>query len=336
MPDERFDDLTRNLSRGVSRRGVLKSIGAAALAGAGWRLRGDRAVEARARVKMACARLGQSCDNAPHAAGNLVCCPHLACDSDLTCCKPTNESCATDGDCCADDICRPNPRGVGSRCLPPGDLGAECVEDDDCAVGLACEVNTGTCGVICGIYVCEPQQTCDSYTLTCINLLAEEGFGDATGGPTDWHLLSATAGAGYAGVDFPLDAPIDLVDIEELATDYTFDTGDSCCGGSPRFVLGTSLGPNNNISVYIGPTPNFTLCPSDTPQSTGNLIGTAELRWDTSQIPGGTFYDTYANAITLLNGLSAQITDIALVVDGSWCAGDGSQGLSVDPTVILV
>ena len=166
-------------------------------------------------------------------------------------------------------------------------------------------------------------------------MLAEQGFGDFTGGPDIWTITSSTSGtAGYGGVGFQLSNPIDLGQITELSTDYTFASGDSCCGGSPRFGLSTSLGPNNNVFVYIGPTPNFTGCPSATPQSTGNFIGSTELRWDTSQI-GGTFYDTYANAVALLSAQGAQITDIFLVVDGSWCAGDGSQSVTVDPTVIV-
>ena len=335
VTDERFDELTRRMSAVASRRTVLKGVVATALGGAFMRVRGSEHAAARARVRMACARLGQPCDTVAGTPGNKICCPHLACDTDLTCCKPENESCVSNDDCCGDTTCRPNPTGLGNRCLPAGGVGATCVENSDCAAGLACEPVTGQCGLICGTTICMPGQTCDDYSLTCINLLAESGFGDATGGNPTWHLSSDVGGLGYGGVEFVLNAPINLAQIEEMSTGYTFDTGDSCCGGSPRFALGTSLGPNNNISVYIGPTPNFTLCPSNTPQSTGNLIGSLELRWDTSQIPGGTFYDTYANAVTLLNGLSAQITSIILVADGSWCSGDGSQGVSVDPTVIL-
>ena len=168
MPDERFDNLTKLVSRSTSRRGLLKGAAAAALGGVAMRLRGSGDAAARARIKMACARLGQPCNTIPGTPGNKICCPHLACDSDLTCCKPTNATCVDDGDCCADDVCRPNPSGVGNRCLPPGLVGAECVEDTDCMGGLACEVTTGQCGEICGNTTCRPDQNCDAYTLTCI------------------------------------------------------------------------------------------------------------------------------------------------------------------------
>jgi hypothetical protein len=74
----------------------------------------------------------------------------------------------TDADCCADNVCRPNPDGLGSRCLPPGLVGAECIDDSDCAGGLACEVESGQCGEICGLVTCLADQTCDPYTLLCV------------------------------------------------------------------------------------------------------------------------------------------------------------------------
>ena len=336
MTDERFDDLTRRMATTTSRRSVLKGVMATALSGVALRLRGgSNDAEARARVRMACARLGQACATGTGTPGNMLCCPQLTCGSDAVCCKDTNYTCVNNDDCCGDNTCRPNPSGLGNRCLPPGDLGAECQEDPDCAGVLACETTTGMCGVICGDTICQPSQTCDSYTLSCINLLAAESFGDATGGPTTWRLTANnTTGQGFAGVSFALDAPIDLVEIDELATDYTFDTGDSCCGGSPRYQLGT---PAGNIFVAIGDPPSFNTCPSDTPLSTGNLIGNDDAcRFDTSQIQSGTQCNTYDGTVALLNSLSLQITDISLVADGYWCTPDGDQGVTVDPTVILV
>jgi hypothetical protein len=170
MTDDRFDDLTRVLGRASTRRGVFKGLIAAAVGGVLARAGGGDAA-ARARVKMACSRLRQPCSTAKGTPGSLICCPHLACDSDHTCCTPTNVSCLDDGQCCAGDICRPNPHGLGNRCLPPGAVGAQCVEDTDCAGGLACDP-TGVCLSVLG-NPCHSDDDCgsgfcDPYTLVCV------------------------------------------------------------------------------------------------------------------------------------------------------------------------
>ena len=171
MTDERFDTLTRRLATGTSRRGLLKGMAAIALGGVAARVRGTGDAEARARVKMACARLGQPCNIISGTPGNKICCPHLACDTDLTCCKPQNASCVDDGDCCADSVCRPNPSGLGNRCLPPGLVGAACVEDADCAGNLVCDIYSATCLEITGEPCTDNNQcvsgVCDDYTGLC-------------------------------------------------------------------------------------------------------------------------------------------------------------------------
>jgi hypothetical protein len=175
MPDDRFDILTKLVSKSTSRRGLLKGAAAAALGGVAMRLRGSGDAAARARVSMACARLGQPCATGTGTPGNMICCPHLICGDDAVCCKGANETCLDDGDCCADNVCRPNPTGLGNRCLPPGDVGAECVEDFDCLEGLVCEVQTSTCAALCGEFICPPDYVCDPYTLTCTAICLPEG-----------------------------------------------------------------------------------------------------------------------------------------------------------------
>src|SRR4051794_35436094 len=76
MTGPRFDDLTKALSKGASRRSVLKALVAAAVGGVVTRGGGDDA-EARARVNMACARLGQPCSTVKGTPGSKICCPHL-------------------------------------------------------------------------------------------------------------------------------------------------------------------------------------------------------------------------------------------------------------------
>ena len=72
------------------------------------------------------------------------------------------------------------------------------------------------------------------------------------------------------------------------------------------------------LFIYYGDYPNFTDCTTNS-QTGANMIGLSDLRYDTSQYPGGTFYDTYAHAQALMGNLP--ITRVSLVLDGGW-AGD--------------
>ena len=94
----------------------------------------------------------------------------------------------------------------------------------------------------------------------------------------------------FGGVDFDIPAGITFADFQTLATDYMFTDG-SCGGGSPRFVISLTNGTNSgDISVYLGPPPNYMFCPSNVWQSTGDLLeGVNPI--DTSHLPAGTFYD---------------------------------------------
>jgi hypothetical protein len=173
MTDERFDRLTKLVSTSTTRRGLLKGAAAVALSGLVARVRGagGQDADARARIQMACARLGQPCSTVKGTAGSLICCPHLACDSDHVCCAPHNGSCLADGDCCGDDICRPNPTGLGNRCLPPGGVGAGCVEQADCQANLTCDLSSDLCLVAAGLPCVNNSDCvsgiCDDATGTC-------------------------------------------------------------------------------------------------------------------------------------------------------------------------
>jgi hypothetical protein len=169
MTNERFDQLTKTLSRTASRRTVFKGMVAAAIGGVMARVRGNGDAEARARVRMACARLGQPCDTVVGTPGNMICCPGLTC-GDFVCCKPEGDACAQDSDCCSGDVCRPSEGKVGMHCLPLGLLGELCVDDTDCAGGLGCDAYSGTCENICDGQTCAEGQTCcgDAYTLSSV------------------------------------------------------------------------------------------------------------------------------------------------------------------------
>ncbi len=118
----------------------------------------------------------------------------------------------------------------------------------------------------------------------------------------------------WAGVHLASTTVTTLSSLTFLGTDYRLVASD-CGGGSPRFEIGL---PGGNIFVYIGPAPNFTGCAAGW-QTTGNLLTSADLRVDTSQLVPGTQYNTWANALALAG--SSPVSSIDLVVDGSWSTG---------------
>jgi hypothetical protein len=107
-----------------------------------------------------------------------------------------------------------------------------------------------------------------------------------------------------------------LSQLTNLATEYYVVHG--CFGGgSPRFSIVMSNGAE--IFVYLGTSPNFMDCPPPVWQSTGNLATDgAGLRWDTSQICAGTFYNTYSGAVTCANLAGLTINSIWVSTDGGW------------------
>lgn len=130
----------------------------------------------------------------------------------------------------------------------------------------------------------------------------------------------STAGDLFGGVSFTVPAGTTVNDLNTLGTDYLVVAGD-CGGGSPRFSIrvdmdddGIASAGDKNIFVYIGPHPNFTGCPTGW-QSTGNLLSDVDTRVDTGQV-GGTFYDTLANAQTLVG--TKKVIRISFVVDAYW------------------
>jgi hypothetical protein len=261
VTDDRFDSLTKLVSKTTSRRGLLKGTAAAALGGIAMRLRGNGA-DARARINMACARLGQPCSTIKGTPGSKICCPHLACDSDHTCCTPSNGSCMGDSDCCGSDICRPNPTGLGNRCLPPGAVGAECIEDADCMGGLACEVTTSQCGEICGQDVCRADQTCDPYTLICVG---------AAGAPCE---SDAECVSGFCDVYTAICVDIDPVIGSCLFADCSLDgfpvCGADSAGNNGNCVCATTFeGACACVADACGPNDPSNFCTADSDCGTG-------------------------------------------------------------------
>lgn len=123
----------------------------------------------------------------------------------------------------------------------------------------------------------------------------------------------------YSFLSFTPASPLTFADIATLSAVYTFSTG-NCHGGALRWSVRVS--PTQSVFIYYGDLPNFTDCTTAGPttnQSGLNLIGMTDLRFDTSQVVGGTFYDSYLGALALVG--SMPIVRASLVLDAGW-AGD--------------
>jgi hypothetical protein len=148
------------------------------------------------------------------------------------------------------------------------------------------------------------------------------------------ELVSDTSAAvPYAGISYTPKAhghqpALTLGDISTLSATYKVTEG-GIGGGSPRFQIGLDEDGEGtadaNVFVYIGTAPNFT-DPTGDWTSTGNLIDSSDMRFDTSQI-GGTFYDTYDDAVALAG--DDAVVDVSFVVDAGWFFPDGVQTVLV-------
>lgn len=128
----------------------------------------------------------------------------------------------------------------------------------------------------------------------------------------------------YSGIDFGVASNLTINNLNVLSTDYDF-TASSCGVGSPRFGIQLA-GQSGTIFAYIGPPPSYTGCPPNVWANTGNLLSPTSLV-DTSQLPGGNFYDTWSAAQARYSG--AQVTDIFVVSD---YGPTGSQTVLIDNT----
>lgn len=154
MDGNRFDDLTRGLASGFSRRSALKrSVGAlAALAGIG------RMADASAARRPAPTPRPVSCPGQQIWNDSACVCPDGAAQCGSDCCQPGSTCC--DGACCfgacyGEELCCPTGQIVcEGACLAPG----LCCIDSDCGPGFTCQ------GHQC---VCLPTTSCESQGIEC-------------------------------------------------------------------------------------------------------------------------------------------------------------------------
>lgn len=167
----------------------------------------------------------------------------------------------------------------------------------------------------------------------------ESIYSDNSSPNVDLGICGTGSGADHnndcAFMSFTPSASLTFNDITVLKTDYTFTTGD-CHGGSLRWSVRTS--PTQSVFIYYGNPSEFgnggvggctPTSPGGIDQSGTNMIGLADLRYDTSQYAGGTFYDTYAHAQALVG--TTQVIRASLVIDSGW---GGDQRLTVSNTTV--
>ena len=146
--------------------------------------------------------------------------------------------------------------------------------------------------------------------------------------PGDWVVALTSDMAAelpFGGIAYEPKRGLTFSDLKRLSADFS----GAYAAGSPRFQINvlTADGEVKNIFVYLGEGPNF-IGQTDGWESTGNLIGSADQRWDTSQLVAGTQVNDYEGALAIAGDLP--VVGIQLVVDSGWFFTDGVQSVLVD------
>ncbi|MDP9364714.1 MAG: hypothetical protein M3Q10_10910 [Chloroflexota bacterium] len=138
MDGGRFDDLTRSVAGGLSRRRMLRSVAGGSVAGLVALVRGGRAAGQEASLPLggACAATAQCRQD---QMGTAVCADNgIAADGALTCCHVSG-CCGSDADCCGDLLCAPTG-DVCSVCLRPPFatkfVGDPCADSSECVASV--------------------------------------------------------------------------------------------------------------------------------------------------------------------------------------------------------
>lgn len=121
----------------------------------------------------------------------------------------------------------------------------------------------------------------------------------------------------FSFLSFTPSSALTFNQITALKASYAFTMG-NCGGGSLRWSV--RLTSTQSVFIYYGAHPNFTDCSGANSQSGVNVLSLSDARFDTSQFPGGTFYDTYTGALALVGTMP--VIRASLVLDSGWFAGD--------------
>jgi hypothetical protein len=145
--------------------------------------------------------------------------------------------------------------------------------------------------------------------------------------------IRSDANPGFGGISYEVPAGTTFGELDVLSTDFRPEADDQCIGGAPRFSIGIDTDNDGDtdgfIFAYFGTDSAGAPCVPGVWQNTGDFLETNRLL-DTSQLPGGTFYDPYALALTKYGGMT--VTSIEVVVDASWAHADGEQTFLIDNT----
>lgn len=163
-------------------------------------------------------------------------------------------------------------------------------------------------------------------------------FGDAayiSPGNASSRAVHIASDPGFGGISYGVEAGTTFADLTALSSDFRVDADDTCVGGSPRVSVGIDTDGNGtrdgSIFLYFGTDSAGAPCIPGTWQNSGDFLETGRLV-DSSQLPGGTFYDPYALALTKYGAMG--VTSISIVADASWAAADSEQGADIDNTLI--
>jgi hypothetical protein len=147
----------------------------------------------------------------------------------------------------------------------------------------------------------------------------------------------ATTSNDFSGIELQVASGTTFSTLSTLSADFNV-TDDNCLAGSPRFQITVNTSSSTattttlkNIFAYIGPEPSYDNCTQNTWSSSTNLLSGARFL-DTSQLSGGTFYDTYAHALSAYG--SYPVMDVKLVVDSGWAFSDQEQTVLIDNVML--
>jgi hypothetical protein len=142
--------------------------------------------------------------------------------------------------------------------------------------------------------------------------ICSDGEGDPDN--NNWSALNFDPVPGTSSSFYKLNG------LNQLRANFSWLQGSSH-GGSLRWTIRTSAG---DIDVYYGDEPNWL----GTGGNGANLVGLVSSRFDDSEIPGGTSYNTW-DEIKAKYG-NATVNGISLIVDSCWQdAPNGDQSLDL-------
>ncbi len=162
MDKRKFDDLTRTMALGKSRRTVIKGLFGGVVGGIA--IAGRPAYGALAGVEVGCGSDEECAENEICCEGvcaAIECCigdvdPNARCDEGETCfegvCDPIILGCGDDAECAGDEICCNGVCAAIECCIDEEDPNARCPEGTSCFEGY--------CDVICDITGCEDGDCC--------------------------------------------------------------------------------------------------------------------------------------------------------------------------------